>query len=527
MQKRLKQLFSLENIAVILLISLGFGLRVWRLSELFHFTYDEEVFAFIGKRMWVNHHIPLIGGVTPMHVHVAPYFYWFSGFFLGLFKFNPVGWGIIAGIVAVLTMFILYLTAKKMFGWSIAIISLLLYSFSFYQNIFDRHYWGLVFDGLVSLATIFSLFNILKGKQHYFLVLCGILAYGIHTDLSTLVLVLLTVLVFIFYRPSLSRRIYLAGIGIFLVSFFPLIIFDLKHNFANSRGFMQYAAEVKTGKKGVVYQTPLKTMLYIPRTLGRLLYVASDTDLAKQYSYCPKYAIGRLEAVSPFVVVLVILLFIGATWFSLTKLPESDRIGLRLILLLFGTTLAGVLIYGILFRGDLFDHYLASLFPLFFILVAYLLVRILNHYRYFLYGVLIIFITLNLHLLVFAKHSYGFADKEKGVKWAIATLGDHDFSLDVLSSCFRYNGYRYLFYLYGKEPVKSYVDANFTHLFDKPPALVHPPYLVVITNPDFIETDIYFQKLSRYRQKLIAESSFGNIGVLIIDNRDLDFIGDF
>ena len=69
--------------SLILLVGLGVWLRLVRLRELFHFTYDEEIIAFVGKRMWINGHIPLIGGVTPQHVHLAPYFYWFSGLILG------------------------------------------------------------------------------------------------------------------------------------------------------------------------------------------------------------------------------------------------------------------------------------------------------------------------------------------------------------------------------------------------------------------------------------------------------------
>ncbi len=177
---------------LIFLIGIGILLRLWRLPELFHFTYDEEVFAFVGKRMIVNHHIPFIGGVTPMHVHVAPYFYWLSGIFLLLSHLNPIGWGVVAAILAGVTMYVLYRTSKLFFGTKVALISVILYCFSFYLNIFDRHYWGLVFDGVLSLLTFYSLYQIIKGKENYFLLLIAVLVYGIHTDLSTLTLAVLT-----------------------------------------------------------------------------------------------------------------------------------------------------------------------------------------------------------------------------------------------------------------------------------------------------------------------------------------------
>ena len=89
-------------------------------------------------------------------------------------------------------------------------------------------------------------------------------------------------------------------------------------------------------------------------------------------------------------------------------------------------------------------------------------------------SLLFIFCTRRVYQLVKVQHRFGYQDKIKAVRWAISTTGSDSFSLDVLGSCFRYNGYRYLFYAFGKEPDKSYVDANFTHLYDKPPSYQHP-----------------------------------------------------
>ena len=62
---------------IILLIVITFILRAVNLEELFYFTYDESIPAFVGRRLILWHHIPLIGGVTPFNFHLGPYFYWF------------------------------------------------------------------------------------------------------------------------------------------------------------------------------------------------------------------------------------------------------------------------------------------------------------------------------------------------------------------------------------------------------------------------------------------------------------------
>jgi hypothetical protein len=523
------------NFVLWTVIASGVFLRLIKLSELFHFTYDEEIIAFVGKRIFVNHHLPLIGGVTPMHVHVAPYYYWISGFFLFLSRLNPVGWGIAGAAIAGVTMWVLYKVGTLYFNRKVGIVAVFLYAFSFYQNIFDRHYWGLLFDGLIALTTLLALYQILKGKKRYAWLLALSLTIGFHTDPSTLVLFLLTGLLFFFAKRNklmtfsittntIKQTLLIISL-VFLIALLPLVIFDIRHHFSNSRGIIQYLSELRNGRKGVIHTLPLDAVLFVPRVLARTLYVFGDTDLAKQYSYCPAYATGRLQAVPLTIVVGIFLL--GLYSMIVYRKKSHYRLGLGIIGILFVATYVGITLYGLIAKGDLFDHYLSTLFPAFFLLIALVLVEISRRFLWLTILLLICFGIANASLLSHAQHRFGFADKEKAVRWAIVQTGSAPFSLDVLSDCFRFNGYRYLFYLFGKEPSKSYVDANFTHLYDIAPAQTHPTTLVIITNPDFKETPDYYAQYSRYLTKTKNRATFGNIEVLIVDNSQYQFMGDY
>ena len=525
MHQKIAALFKFPSV-LLLIIFCGVILRVYRLRELFHFTFDEEVFAFVGKRMFVNHHIPLIGGVTPFHVHVAPYFYWISGVFLYLSKLNPIGWGVVAAIFSGIVMLVLYQTGKELFNKYVGILAVFLYSFSFYQNVFDRHYWGLIVDGLVSLLSIYSLHKIIKGNQQYLYLLAVTLVFGMHADLTALALFVLTGIAFLYFRPVVSKKVLAKALLIFLVSFLPLVIFDLRHNFVNSRGFLQYFDELKTVQKKSVTTTPLDSFLFLPRITARLMYPFGDHDLAKLYSYCSQHVYSRVMATPILVAFVVVFLFTILVLYTF-KEKQKNLYGLKLILFAFFSTYLGVIFYGSFLKGDLFDHYLAPLFPLFFLVIAFFLFHIGKKSKIILLVFLAIFVITNSQYVVTAQHRFGYQDKVSAVQWAIQETRDQPFELDVISSCFAYNGYRYLFYLYGKEPDKSYVDVNFTHLFDKPPAEKHPSYLVVITNPDFEETGKYYQEYNRYKEKLIKRAQFGMIEVLLVDNSNLDFIGKF
>src|SRR3989344_7603465 len=83
--------FSIKKIwPILLILILAFLLRIYKLEELFYFTYDESVPAFVGQRLILWHHVPLIGGVTPFGFHLTPYFYWFLSIILWLGNLNPL-----------------------------------------------------------------------------------------------------------------------------------------------------------------------------------------------------------------------------------------------------------------------------------------------------------------------------------------------------------------------------------------------------------------------------------------------------
>src|SRR3989344_7032088 len=93
----------LKHWPLLLILVLTFVLRIYKLEELFYFTYDESIPAFVARRLILWHHVPLIGAVTPFNFHLAPYFYWFLAFILWLGKLNPISWGYTSALLAMFT----------------------------------------------------------------------------------------------------------------------------------------------------------------------------------------------------------------------------------------------------------------------------------------------------------------------------------------------------------------------------------------------------------------------------------------
>ena len=106
------------------------------------------------------------------------------------------------------------------------------------------------------------------------------------------------------------------------------------------------------------------------------------------------------------------------------------------------------------------------------------------------------------------------------IKYTMQESGDRDFSLDSLSTCWKFNGYRYLFAVFGREPVKSYVDPNFAYLYGTTPvAEKHPETVVAFIVHDFApETDDFYARYALLKSHEVKSAIFGNIEVIIMDN---------
>ena len=105
------------------ILGVGLFLRWWHLEDWFHFTMDEELIAWRAWGLFNLHRPFLIGGISPLQVHLPPYFYYFSALLLWPFKFDPIGWGWWAGLFSLLTIWFLYKISR-------GLIAPLLYSVS-------------------------------------------------------------------------------------------------------------------------------------------------------------------------------------------------------------------------------------------------------------------------------------------------------------------------------------------------------------------------------------------------------------
>ncbi len=424
-------------LGLVLLIALF--LRLFRLTELFHFTMDEELIAWRAWGLFHLHRPFLIGGISPLQIHLPPYFYYFSSLLLWPFRFDPVGWGWWAGLFSLITVFLLYKLSRNL-------LAPLLYSVSLTAILFDRHYWPLFFNPLFVVLVLWAL------KHKHWLVLMLTLVLAITADPSNLTLVLF---VLIYNARALWKYLWL-GAGIFLM---PLLLFDLRHNWQNIAGISRLLEQA--GAKPPNFGG----LLLLPQSLARFWYSA-QTNLIEVYSYCIPYAQARLSGIS-------IWLLLAAAIVIILAVRRHREI--KLLLLSYFISLG---VFGLL-GFSLFDHYLTGLMPIWAILTTTVIKRLPKELKF---SAVAIFIAVNLYQFSRVNNPYGFKYKQDLVVWANQNLKGESYGLESISKCHRENGLRYLFELSGNPPVKSFMDANFSWLYPNPPINIQPEKTLLVTD---------------------------------------------
>lgn len=499
---------------LVLVLLISFFVRIIKLEELFYFTYDESVPAFVAKRLIEDGHISLIGGVTPLGFHLAPYFYYFLSFLLFLGNLNPIAWGWAGALIATVTTYFMYLVGSTFVNKRIGIIAACFWAVSTLAVIYDRHLWALYWGPLISLITIFVLYKIIKGKEIFIYPLTATLAFGIHADPSNLIFLVLTLVVYIFYKLPVTKNT-LTACAIILLSLLPLVAFDLRHNFANTKPVLRFFTS-QTNSPGFDPQAFIDNFLLFPRTFSRLIYQFGDSEISKQYSYCQNFISEKYHAISPLLIFITLLTL--AAFIVLTFKNKKYKDNWRIIAILITLYFLGIQLYGAVFGADIFEHYLTGLFPAFLLILVFYLNFLPKR---IIIVLLAIFLITNVLKISKLQNSLGLLYKKQAIEFATKEVGQKDFSLESLSSCWRYSGYRYLFAVFGKSPVKSYVDKSLGYLYPKTPiSQSHPGTVVVMVIHDFApETPTFYSRYALFKAHEVKSSSFGNIEVMVLDNR--------
>jgi len=425
--------FLKENKLMIFILSLAAFLRFYSIEGKASFLGEQGRDLIIAKKIIFLEKLTLLGPPTSLSdsIHFGPFYHYFNAFWLAIFKLNPLGPAVGFGFLSLLACLFLYLTAKN-FGFKKAgIFASLLFAISplmisYGQSMFNSYF-------LVSF-TVFCLWAISKfwqNKKCSWLFLAGIFAgFAVQANFLSYGLPF-SVLIFLlfFFKKDWFKNITFFISGVFL-AVLPYLIFELKHDFLNVRGFVEWLA-----KPGLKESTTIFG-LNLPQIFFKTFY----------------FPIGSFNN---FLTTILIILTLVSLNFLLSKKKKDDFFKIIWLFWLVNVVLIG------LYRGEMLSHYLGATYPFVFLWFGYLFSKLISFKKSFLFFLILVFLIFIQFSSFKLKADNGWGmplgwnmkETKKSAK-IIADNAEGNFNVaNLLDGDTRGYAYRYLLEIQGKEPL--------------------------------------------------------------------------
>lgn len=425
--------FSKDKYLLVLLpfFFIGVFLRFYRLEEFAMFLADQGRDAIIIKRILTFEHWPAIGASTSVgQVYLGPFYYYFIAPWLLIFNYNPVGLAFGVAFFSSLFIIINYFIVKDLFNEKIALISSFFIAFSSVLIDFSRFSWNPNLLPLFSLLTIYFLIKSLKTQKKIFYFLFGsFLSFSIQLHYLALFLIPPTIIISIIRLIELKkkelRKQLILNQFFSLLSFFffslPLLIFDFRHDFLNSKNFLTLFKG-----SGSIISNKITELVITFEALNRYIF---------------NFEMNRF-----FLIAILILFFISGIFLLFKK----DNIRFFIIFFLF--SLGGISLYS----GPKHAHYLGIVFPVYFIVLSFFLT--INKSKVFAYFLIPIFLLS--YLFLNSKNYYFLKNKgnnqiehaRKVAQFLDRVINTEKFNFAVQPDGWQEDSYLYFLELKGKRP---------------------------------------------------------------------------
>lgn len=373
MKKLASNKYALNFLLLLVLVVAAF-LRLWRLPNTLQFLADQGRDATVVARIFTDLDPVFIGPVTSIgNMYLGPFYYYFMLPWLFLTYPSPLGPAYAVAIVGIITVYLTYALGKQMFGWQPALMASGLLATNFVAIEFNRFSWNPNIAPLFGLLILWTVWKA-KNKPAYWLVF-GLLA-GLIIQLHYIALLAVAAGGLVYLANGISiwkihkfnnnkiREWLLAGLGagcIFLLTLTPLLLFDIKHNFLNLRGFANMfgssQAFVGESQSGVAS----KLLQAIKESHGRSMHVFFEINSWQNRS------------INTFLVLATVIFWV---W-QVKTASNKQKYALQLLGFFLAITIVGLSFY----QHTVFNHYITFVLPIVFLTYGIVLTAI-SKFRY-------------------------------------------------------------------------------------------------------------------------------------------------
>lgn len=418
---------------ILTLTLVGAFLRLYRIEATLQFLGDQGRDALILRRMLVDHDLPFIGPVTSVGgFYLGPLYYYLMAPFLWLANYNPVGPAIATAVIGIITIPALYLITKEFFSKKTANITTLLYAIAAIPVTETRGAWNPNPMPLAVLGLVYGFYQFQKTKKLSWLILSAI-SFGAALQFHYMIVFLgpfiLWQLILILRNKS-RRRYLLVWLGTLLVMMLPLILFEIKNNFLNFNGLIEYLTKND-------YQT-LNLWQIFKNLRGR-----SEEAIGMILGF------GRRTTFIRTWITRGIL--IGILWFWFKKPSRQFKL-VSLWLLL---SIASIAFY----QANIPPYYLAFLFPAVFMLTGFILSHLEGKLLLISLAFLGLFLSFNYRILNKALTSTGnlksVQKTAQFIKDDIDKNNHQNYNLSLLDDTrdYKAQSFRYYLEVFGAKPL--------------------------------------------------------------------------
>lgn len=232
--------FIKSNWILLVILIAGLFFRIYKPLSLFAYGHDQDLAGWMIKDILVNHHIRLIGQETSSSgVFIGPLFYYLQIPFYLLTGMQPTGTIILVTILGVFTIFSFYYCFSKIWNKNVGLVASLFYAFSELIIFTDRESVPTTPVMLWMVWFFYGLWQILKGKQKYYILIGILLGLVWHFNLALALLIPLVVLVQFLSKRKIEFKFLIVGILSALVLMTPFFVFEARHGFTQTKALYE------------------------------------------------------------------------------------------------------------------------------------------------------------------------------------------------------------------------------------------------------------------------------------------------
>lgn len=272
-----------------IIIAFGLVFRLYNFDKGFSFAHDQDLYSWIAKDIVVNGHNRLVGQVTSVDgVFIGSAYYYLMALFYKFGGMNPMMAVIPVTLIGLFTIWSFNFVVSKHFGKNAGFWAAFIYSISFGCALYDR--WSVPTQPTIlwSIWFLYVILELLRGNLKVLPLYGFLCGYIWQLHIALIPILPLPILAFflgknnifyVFNKKNIKNT--LISIAVFCLTISPFFMFEIKHNFSQTKAMITGINVDKGGPSG--WQKVGKVFESSGREFQqRLLF---DLDLSGVYQY--------------------------------------------------------------------------------------------------------------------------------------------------------------------------------------------------------------------------------------------------